>query len=277
MKKILFATDFSPAATQAMNYVIELARKTGAEIYILNAYLVPAVEFTVDMPIYSEMRREEKLNSERHLKDIIHLISNIKDDKGNFLKYKTVSELGDPVSAIARHVEHEQPDIVIIGNTGIDDPYRWYASAAAEIIKEITTPILIAPSTARPYSLKHILYAAELVKDDAEAITKLVDFAKIVGAWITVLHIVDSKNEESAHLFKTLQKEITSTTDYNKMSWRSAKNDNLQEAISELVANDNIDLISLLRHPRPALDSLFHKSLTKALIKASPTPLLVIH
>jgi len=45
MKKILFATDFSPAATQAMNYVIELARKTGAEIYILNAYLVPAVEY----------------------------------------------------------------------------------------------------------------------------------------------------------------------------------------------------------------------------------------
>lgn len=277
MKKILFATDFSKAATQDMNYVIELARKTGAEISILNAYFVPAVEFTGDMPRYTAMSADEKLHAERQLKDIIHLIANVKDDNGNYLTYKSIAELSDPVSAISRHVQNEEFDIVVIGSTGIDDPYRWYHSTAAELIKEISVPVLIVSELAMIYKLKHIVYAAELVKGDAEAIKQLVTFASAMNSWVRIMHIETTKSGEEINTFRALKKEVMQVCDYANVSWSSVQNESVKSAIADLINTDSIDLLSLLKHPRPVVDSLFHKSLTNALIKNSPIPLLVMH
>ena len=277
MKKILLATDFSKASTQAMNYVIEIARKTGAEISLLNAYLVPAVEFTGNMSTYTAMSQDEKVHAERQLKDIIHLISNIKDKDGNYLSYKSIAEQGDSVSAISRHVERDNYDLVVIGSTGIDDPSRWYYSTAAELINEINAPILIVPASGKPYQIKQIVYAAELVKDDAEAIKRLLQFASAINAWVTVLHIVTSENDEDANIFRSLRREVMQSSSYSNVSWQSVESKNVKKALTDFIKTDSIDLLSLLRYNRNGLDSLFHKSLAKGLIKVSPVPLLIVH
>ncbi|MEL6275916.1 MAG: universal stress protein, partial [Bacteroidota bacterium] len=43
MKKILFPTDFSPAATQAYIYALQLAKAIDASIVTLHAYQLPSI------------------------------------------------------------------------------------------------------------------------------------------------------------------------------------------------------------------------------------------
>jgi nucleotide-binding universal stress UspA family protein len=277
MKKILLATDFSKAAIQAQNYAIEIARNTGAEITVLNTFFVPAIEFTQKMPIYTTLYKEEKLKVNQALKEVIHLISNIKDNNGNPLRVKTIAEMSDPVFSIDTLIKEEHFELALIGNSGIDDPYRWYHSTASELIKETTIPILVVPSS-KPYiSFKHILYATELRNEDHSAILELINFAQIFNSRISVLHISTSHHEEESKKFNSLKNRVSKADNYAKMEWNFVKKDDVEYAIRDFIKEDHVDLLTLLKHPRNIVENLFHNSVTKAFITYSPVPLLFIN
>ncbi|HEX4875400.1 MAG TPA: universal stress protein, partial [Chitinophagaceae bacterium] len=68
MKTIIIPTDFSPVATNAMHFGIDMAKSIGASVILLHVYQVP-VSYT-DTPIVLISVEELKKEAEQKLKKL---------------------------------------------------------------------------------------------------------------------------------------------------------------------------------------------------------------
>ena len=75
MKTILLPTDFSPAATNAMNYAVAMAKEINASIILFHVYQIPVTitEVPVQMINIEELRK----NSATHLQSLKEKIQHI--------------------------------------------------------------------------------------------------------------------------------------------------------------------------------------------------------
>ena len=92
MKTIIVPTDFSPAATNAMNYAVEMSKAIDASILLLHAYHVP-VSFT-DVPVVLVSVDELKKSAEEQLEE---LKKNIEHSTSGKVKVYSELKLGDVV------------------------------------------------------------------------------------------------------------------------------------------------------------------------------------
>ena len=80
MKKILFPTDFSPSADNALHYAIELCKSLSAELVLFHACRADAMAFQVQNDDMSEesiiLESMQKLKDykEKHLSDFKSLL-----------------------------------------------------------------------------------------------------------------------------------------------------------------------------------------------------------
>src|SRR5688572_7093698 len=92
MKTIIISTDFSPAATNALHYAVNMALATNASILLFHVYQVP-VSMT-EVPVVVVSAEELKKNSEDKLQELIKGVEHI--TSGNLKVYgeATMGEIG---------------------------------------------------------------------------------------------------------------------------------------------------------------------------------------
>ena len=89
MKTIIVPTDFSPAATNAMNYAADMALALKAEILLFHAYSIPVVLGEVPIALLSvdELKASAEAGVEKTKKDLEHITS-------GKIKIRTLARLG---------------------------------------------------------------------------------------------------------------------------------------------------------------------------------------
>ena len=140
IKRILWPTDFSALAEQAMETVITLARSFRAQIII--GHIVQPIPVSPPSLNFDVTRYEkEMLSSARNnLKKLAERLLQ-KDRK---LKVKTVVRLGQPAESIAELASHYQVDLIAIcthGRTGFN--HFLFGSVAERVIRTAACPVLV--------------------------------------------------------------------------------------------------------------------------------------
>jgi nucleotide-binding universal stress UspA family protein len=132
-KKILFATDFSPASDAALKYATALARDSGATMVILHVEELPTPyaggEMLLPQPEYPnpEIRRmlEAVVPADKNVKFEHHLV------------------LGTPAEDIVRVANEKNVDLIVIGTHGRTGLKRVLMGSVAEaVMRRAGCPVL---------------------------------------------------------------------------------------------------------------------------------------
>ena len=186
-RHILFATDFSPAAAQAIPYVKTLAEYYEADLVVLhvrNPILSPMAE-PAAYDIYLEAMKAE---DERIRKELLETFAGIPTE--------VVIKEGGIQSRIEAVIEDKHTDLVVIGTRGRTGLKKMLlGSVAEEIFRTVKCPVLTVGPHAGQHSplgghIREILYATDFSPESQHAAEFAVSLAEEFQARLVVLHVV---------------------------------------------------------------------------------------
>ncbi len=140
LKKILWPTDFSNAASVAESYLKELTKKFDAEIYLLHV----AQDLTL-FEHYWGSGPDAKHIEELHKYGMAianERLANLCATKlTDCPRYHIHIALGDPASEILKMIKEIEPDLVIMATHGMAANFP-FGSVAEKVIKNSPVPVL---------------------------------------------------------------------------------------------------------------------------------------
>ncbi len=202
---ILFATDFSPAASAAQPYAAELAKHFGAKIFAL--YVRPPVVNPMTppatWPVLEEAARSTALEQKERL---------VKVFPGT--PVEALVEEGELQPILDAEVIANKIDLIVVGTRGRSGIGKLlWGSAAEEIFRHASCPVLTVGPRSWMEPMRHvqfseILYATDFRSGSQQAAEHAVSLAHEYQAHLTLLHVIG--NSEAGDLVHPEQVENSS-------------------------------------------------------------------
>lgn len=138
LKKILYPTDFSEYAANARPYVIEMAKKFGAEVAVINVLMSPSYavspEFAVDL---TKIQKDMQGAAEANLEEVRKVF----EKEG--IPTRTILEIGSPFAEIVQTAKKETSDLIILATHGHGAvKHMLLGSTAEKVVRKAPCPVL---------------------------------------------------------------------------------------------------------------------------------------
>lgn len=280
MKRILFPTDFSENARNAIVFALSLFKNEPCEFFLLNTFqvgssgLITTMSRTNQTRLYQITKEASKKGLQNELKFIDEHYDNPKH-KFNILMW--VSTL---TNAVRQVVFDKDIDYLIMGTkgaTGLKEIFM--GSNAYKIIKNIDLcPIIAVPDNFEQNTIETILFITgfEHIHHSYE-IKPMIDIAKILNAKIRVLYLGDVNTLEPHQktAYELIQKRLKSV-DHELIILKKEKPINL--IIKELVEeNDDIGIVCMINYWHSFFEKITHEPVIKKVTFNTKVPFLVMH
>lgn len=282
MKKILVPVDFSESVKPAIKFAANLARKTGAELYLIHIIDMPGIgegkmesgEWTMtdaatssDIPLMMFMLKKirekmQVLKDAHELKDI-KVIDNI--------------ETGSPASQITQAATKYGVDMIIMGTHGSSGWNEVFVGSNAEkVVRTSPVPVLAIKEHINVNPQK-IVFASDF-KEEANAIFPFAKkMAEIFGATLYLLKVntldtfeTTRELNQSINKFKAKHNVPDYPVEiYNDMD--------KETGILYFAKDIDADMIVAGTHGRTGLSRMFSGSISEELVNHSFCPVLTIH
>jgi nucleotide-binding universal stress UspA family protein len=186
LRKILFATDFSPVAKAALPYAVGLAKQYGAKVHGLHVRF-PATYPIVGpeaMPQVLEAAEEQSKFEAKQLHEMLEAVPH----------EVTIIE-GELWPVIDEIVTQQKTDLIVIGTHGRKGVTRaLLGSAAEEIFRKATCPVLtvgpqVSTNTERRLAMKQIVFATDFSPESMAALPFAVSLAQEHQSNLTLLNV----------------------------------------------------------------------------------------
>lgn len=274
MKTIIIPTDFSPVATNALHFGIDMAKAINASILLLHVYQVP-VSFT-DTPIVlvsiEDLRKGAEEQIEKLKKEVEHLTS-------GSVKVYTETRMGNVTDELETLCSKINPFAVVMGTKGSSGVERiLFGSNTLNAIRHLNWPVIcVPPGKAFGHGIKKIGFACDfrdVVKSTPTHFIK--EFVKEFNAELHVLN-VDHDNKhfkpetpEQSILLHTLLEEANP-------SYHFIEHADIEDGINEFAEKNNLDLIITIPKKHKLLQGIFKPSSTKQLVYQAHVPVMCVH
>ncbi len=279
MKKLLVITDFSDAASHAVDYACNLVNRLDAtHFFILNTYeSVPIYDSGEAGSLALSMQEADALEEGRH--ESLQLLKERVRDQLKHPAALTTLVVNDALAAAVNQVcADEDIDLVIMGFKPKDEFETFLVGDNVQRgVDKIHYPVLLVPKYAPITIPDHIVLASDFRAPLSKSIrVKLHKFLDRLNARVTAVHrcLKNELNEKENKLANELQLELQN---YH-FRLHVAKNvEDLPTVVNDFAKKDNASLIISIHKMRSFLSGLFHKSITKNLAWRSEVPVLVLH
>jgi len=272
MKSILIPTDYSPYADTAIETGITLAKKTGAELFLLNIFNAPpdwnriAVDQQQAHPeiegrmVESEIKMD-KLTSDKRFKGV---------------KVTGIVRPGVIIEEIMRFAKLYKADLIVMGAHGKGESGRYFiGSHAQKVIRTSVCPVLSVKKDFKPRAVKKIMFAADFTENLIKTFNMLTGFIKAMGAKVELVYInTPSQFKETLPMEKAMAKLLHAYPELKmKASIHNAAE--VEKGILEYAEHHKIDVIAKTTHDRGHKPG-YHFGVTEALLYKSGVPVLSV-
>jgi len=269
MKKILFPTDFSPAAANAFQYAHSLAGVMEATIDVVHIFHLPIGDASNIPPEYiQKMIDEAEAEAMQSLKEFAMPCLG----RPTCGKIHAVYGLFTAVE-ITEWAKQEHYDLIVMGTRGERSALeKFLGSVTTDVMMKAPCPVLAVPAEAVFGPVGHIAYATAFEASDEKAVEQLMEIAGKIRAKV---HFVNVKTREDRDYIENIQMDKDypyDFTDFSVVHHRS-----IREGLDEYIQKRNIDWLALFVPRRSLWERLFHISFTKRMTFHSSVPLLVFH
>lgn len=274
MKTIIIPTDFSPVATNAVNYGVDMALAINASVLLLHVYNIPVAYGDVPVALLSvdEMKKSAEENIARLKKDLEHLTS-------GKLKIYAETRMGNVIDELEDLCKKVQPFAVVMGSIGHSAVERTlFGSNTLTAIKHLTFPVICVP-TGKEYGkgIQKIGLACDF-REVAETtpVTEIKEIVKEFHAQLFVMNVdYENKNfrpdtPEQSALLHTVLEEVH--PEYHFITHKD-----IEDGINEFAEKNNLDLVIAIPKKHKLLQGLFKKSSTRQLVFESHVPVMCVH
>ncbi len=274
MKTIIIPTDFSPVATNAMHYGLEMARSVNASLLLFHAYQVP-VSYS-DVPIILVSVDELKKSAEERLETLKKEVEHITSGAVKIYTEAVMGNFSDELENICQKIN---PFAVVMGSKGSAGIERvLFGSNTLAAIKHITWPVIaVPPGKTYGNGIQKIGFACDF-RNIVET-TPAAAILEIVKAFDAELHVLNVDYHDKHFKPDTPEQSVMLHTllESAKPEYHFIEHRDVEDGINEFADKNNLDLLITIPKKHKLLEGLFHRSSTKELIVQSHVPVMCIH
>lgn len=193
IRRILYPTDFSATATQALKHALFLAEQFEAELHMLHAII---------------LHESDPRDPDRHFpepSEILNQLFEIADSEMAEIVRKNEAKTFSLVEAkvrgysagevILRYTDEHDIDLVVMGTHGRRGPARLFlGSVAEEVVRQAPCPVLTLREEKAPQAIEaveRILVPVDFSPYSQEALSYGKEVAALYGAGLQVLHTIE--------------------------------------------------------------------------------------
>jgi nucleotide-binding universal stress UspA family protein len=279
MKKIVVPTDFSKNSTKAISYAGEIARRTGAVIYLLHV-IEPVID-QIRQPYPLHERLQEEIVNARlsELKALKNTLAETYPD----LTIETEMAKGTVTTSILDYAENLQADIIIMGTQGASGLKEVFlGSISGGTIGRTKIPVLAVPFEYLMEEPDAILFATNRFEEDRQLLDKIVELASLFNAAVHAVVFVDI-DTSTADSYIYNHKQLNQYLGFLKESYPDVsftgellQGKEFEETIEEYDKKHEVDIIAMITYPKSFWEKLLKKSVTKKMAFHSKIPVLAI-
>lgn len=266
MASIVFATDFSPIAQNALVYAAHLAQHLHVDLEIIHAYIIPFAYTDSPVPLLNVEEIQDIATTSMHVES-----SRIKSGFPE-LRISTNIIPGDIIDCLMDIAENKEPLMIVMGTSGTGSGSFLWGSAAVKALRTLTIPVLAVASDITWKPIHNVCFAADYDQiTEQTPFNKVIDWAKRLNSKLFVVHIANQNSAiEVPSVLRNHLQELNP-------SYHTIENDNMVEGINVYLKENDIDWLVVIPKKYGFLENLFHKSRTKILAQGSNVPVLAFH
>jgi len=268
MKTILFPTDFSKTADNALTFAIELAKKSKAKVIAVNAYDLPYAETVMTHSLLDIMRE----NSEKAMLEVEQKL------KDAAVAYECLSLLGAPSRIMRQLAEERFADYLVMGTKGASGIEEvLIGSNAASIIHSVDIPVFTIPKGAELGGVKKMVFGFDFKnRKMSKPLSLLADLAKTFDAQVVITHVLDNYDNTDEEMQRSKDLVDKHFSEINH-SYKIMSGEDTEDVLMETASNERADLLVVVARNYNFFESLFHKRVTSKIAYHSKLPFLVLH
>ncbi|MBX2876956.1 MAG: universal stress protein [Saprospiraceae bacterium] len=278
IQKILFPTDFSEAAQNALRYAIHLADELDASIHLLHI-VYPQAE-PLDFPALATEATQQQVGAaemilKRTVEETLAQIQVTGKLKNSPVILPDV-EIGTPTNLITRIAEREEVDLIVMGAKGEHSMIeKAFGRVSLGVVKNANTPVLLIPENATFTPIKNVAYASNLLETDVYYIWQTLQMMEPFDAALRVIH-VETEDIGKPTALDDFQALFAEHPKYKKLSFHELNGEEVDVVLSGFMEAWEINIMALYAPNYGFFESIFHRSLGKKLLKITEVPLLFL-
>jgi nucleotide-binding universal stress UspA family protein len=270
MKDILLPTDFSDNANNALEYILPIAQKAGAEITLFNVAHMPPGNTTMHRNIRDILKKD----SEQALLQLKNKIDPAYKD----VEIHTISRYGNlivQINTIARAANNM--DLIVMGTQGASGIKElFFGSNTADVIEQVRAcPVLAVPNKATYTGIKKIVFATNYSGNNVPALKELLSFSEFFNASIHMLHI--RKTDKMNPVAEQFKKRIETELPQSAITFHEIQNEDILDGLDQFIASENIDMMAMVARKKGFFETYTSRSLVKKAACNTTIPLLTFH
>lgn len=274
MKYVIIPTDFSPAATNAMNYGVQLAKDVGAEIILLHVYQVPLTATEASVMITETGIERLRRDAEQNLNRVKEKVEAMAES----CKVSTELRLGNTVAELELFCRKIKPFTVVMGSTGHSAIGRvLFGSTTFAAFRQLSYPVIAVPPGTGYRAIRKVGLACDLKHvTQSMPVSFIREIINALHAELHILHVdhqnpryVPEKNEQVFHV-QALLKDLGPV-------YHFINHVDIEVGINQFAGENDLDLVITVPKKHTLFDSLLHKSGSKQILFGSRIPVLSIH
>ena len=271
MKRILVPIDFSEQASCAVKTAGQIARKTGAEIYLLHMIDLPSnesdLEAHADASSPAKMLYLKKIHEKFREFLRSRLLENVKaHEEVRF--HKTFS-------GIINYSKELDIDLIVMGSQGATGLKEMFIGSNTEkVVRNSEVPVLVIKKGMGDINLDKFVFATDFSENVKPAFGRFLKFAKIFNASVDLLFINTVHNFEPTKKTSERLHHFITEFDLPKHSLNIYNDRSIEKGILNYAADSGVGVIALITHQRSGLSSMFNESISEDLVNHALKPVL---
>jgi nucleotide-binding universal stress UspA family protein len=186
--KIVVPIDFSESSQNALNFAVQIAKKTNAVILLHHI-----IEGFQDTRMYGETHASSEQQALMNIMDIVaHKKINavIEPFKSEGIDIQVSVDVGSVYGSIAEKIASDNVDLIVLGSHGNSQLDKKYlGSNTHKVIRNTKHPICVLKGSVNLDNIKHIVFASEFEQEPDKVMQELNDWQSITGAKVTLLKV----------------------------------------------------------------------------------------
>jgi nucleotide-binding universal stress UspA family protein len=270
MKRILVPTDFSDHAENALRTAAIIAKKTNSEILILHMLEIPsqmndAITGAAGIPeIMFFIKKANEILEEATKKEFLKDIPITKH-----VKFEKASE------GILSFLKKYEIDLIVMGSKGISGIEEILIGSNTEkVVRQSDVPVLVVKNDKINLDQPNFVFASDFSSETKAPFQKMIDFAKIFDAKITLVTICTPNSFKSTIVARRLTAEFIAQFDITNYTTHLYNDTNVEKGILNFSSEIDADLIGLCTHGRTGLAHFFTGSISEDLVNHAIKPVI---
>ena len=272
MKKILVPTDFSAQAENALKVAAQLARKFGAEIYLLHLIELPADMVNPVGETRSNDLPEALFFMKLAKKKFDDLLSRpyLKD-----LAVQDTVEINKAFDGIMEASNKHGCDFIIMGSQGATGFKEMFIGSNTEkVVRTSEVPVLVVKNDHPTFEIKNFIFATNLDTTSRETLEKVIELSELFQARLHLAYI-NTANEfvTSDECDKKLKKYMEGV-DFTNYEFHVFNDDSVEQGILNFAKKMKADVMAIATHGRKGLSHFFNGSISEDLVNHANSPVI---